>query len=149
MEAKWLAVSPTRGIPEPDPSAKSLVRSIEAPDESTVKIYLERPDVAFDQKFAFLRPADIEKYGYGIDLFKNPVGTGPFVLQAFMPDDHVTLARNENYWGDKANLSTLVFPVIKETTSRLLELQAGTMNGIDNFAPHDFPSASDFVQHNR
>ena len=146
LEAKWLAVAPEAEIPAPDPTANSIVRYIEKVDDYTIKMYLNMPDVAFTQKlafgaFAFLSPDVIKKYNGGGDLFKNPVGTGPFMLKEWIPDDKMTLVPNPNYWGTKATLANLVFRVIKEAPARLLELQAGTVDGLDNLAPDDFPTA--------
>ena len=146
LEAKWLAAAPAAGIPDPDPTMKSLVRYIEKVDDYTIKLYLNQPDVAFTQKiafgaFAFLSPEVIKKYEGGGDLFKNPVGTGPFMLKEWIPDDKITLVPNPNYWGTKVKLANLVFRVVKEAPARLLELQAGTVDGIDNLAPDDFPTA--------
>ena len=42
---------------------------------------------------------------------------------------------NPNYWGEKAKADTLVFRWSKEGAQRLLELQAGTVDGIDNPTP--------------
>jgi len=146
LEQKWLAAPPAAGIPAPDPTKKSLVRYIEKVDDYTVKIYLNRLDVAFAQKlafgaFAFLSPEVIKKYEGGGDLFKNPVGTGPFMLKEWIPEDRMTLVPNPNYWGGAPKLKNLVLRVIKEAPARLLELQAGTIDGLDNLAPDDFPTA--------
>jgi ABC-type transport system substrate-binding protein len=146
LNKKWLAVAPAAGIPDPDPTLKSLVRYIEKVDDYTIKLYLNQVDVAFNQKlafgaFAFLSPEVIKKFEGGGDLFKNPVGTGPFTLKEWIPDDKITLVPNPNYWGTKATLANLVFRVVKEAPARLLELQAGTVDGIDNLAPDDFPTA--------
>ncbi len=46
--------------------------------------------------------------------------------------------RFEDYWGDPANADTLVFRWSTEGAARLLELQSGTVDGIDNPSPDDF-----------
>ncbi|HIC94189.1 MAG TPA: transporter substrate-binding domain-containing protein [Anaerolineae bacterium] len=132
-------------IPEPNPEAKSLIRYIEKVDDYTVKFYLNRLDVAFLQKIAFnafgiASPENIKKYEGGGDLFKNPVGTGPYKFVEWVPDQTITLERFEDYWGEKAKTEKLVFRVIVEAAARALELQAGTVDGIDNVAPDDIPT---------
>jgi ABC-type transport system substrate-binding protein len=52
--------------------------------------------------------------------------------------DSITFKRNENYWGEKAKAATLVYRWSTEAAQRLLELQSGTVDGIDNVAPDDF-----------
>ncbi|MBC7263888.1 MAG: ABC transporter substrate-binding protein [Chloroflexi bacterium] len=138
LEAKWIAVAA--------PPPASLVKSIEKIDDYTVKITLNRPDVAFLQKIAFgafhfSSPANLQKYGGGGDLFKNPVGTGPYKFVEWVPGDHVTLEAWDGYWGTKAKTKTLVFRPIKEPPARLLELQAGTIDVVMDLAPDDVAAA--------
>ena len=142
------ALTPT-ATPSPIPAPavpKSLLASIEALDSHTLRFTLNRPDAAFLQKMAFpafgpQSPANIKKYGGGGDLIRNPVGTGPFRLVEWVPDAYITLKRNEDYWGEKPELETLTYRVIKEAPARFLELQAGTVDGVDNLSPDDIPAA--------
>jgi peptide/nickel transport system substrate-binding protein len=127
-------------------SPKSLLASIETLNTHTFRFTLNRPDVAFLQKLAFpafglQSPANIKKYGGGGDLVRNPVGTGPFKFVEWVQDDRITLQRNDDYRGEKPELETLTYRVVKETPARLLELQAGTVDGVDNLSPDDIPAA--------
>jgi ABC-type transport system substrate-binding protein/ABC-type amino acid transport substrate-binding protein len=121
-----------------------LIKSIEALDDSTVKFTLCSPDVAFPSKVAFsafqIHPSEhLEATGGGGPaLIENPVGTGPYKLERWQKGDSLILTRNEDYWGDAAKAETLVFRWQKEGAARLLELQAGTVDGIDNPSPDDF-----------
>jgi peptide/nickel transport system substrate-binding protein len=130
----------------PSSSPKSLLASVEKVDATTVRFTLSRPDVTFLQKLAFpafgmQSPANVKKYNGGGDLLRNPVGTGPFEFVEWVPGDHITLKRNDGYWGQEPALETLTYRVIKEAPARLLELQAGTVDGVDNLAPDDIPAA--------
>jgi len=143
--AKWFGVPTAAAIPEPNPEAKSLIRWIEKVDDYTVKFYLNRVDVAFLPKMAFTAfgiqsPSNLEKYGGGGDLFKNPVGTGPYQFVEWVPDQTITLERFDDYWGSPAKTEKVVYRVIAEPPARALELQAGTVDGIDNVAPDDIPT---------
>jgi len=51
-------------------------------------------------------------------------GTGPFKLDSWEPGI-VTLSRNDDYWGTKANFDTFVYKVVSEWTTRKLELTEG------------------------
>lgn len=117
--------------------------SIEAVDELTVKFTLCKPDPAFPVKAAFsafpINSSDyLEQTGGGGDLVDTPVGTGPYILQEWARGDSITMTRNENYWGEPAIEPTLVFRWNAEGAARLNELQAGTVDGIDNPTPDDF-----------
>ena len=127
-------------------SSKSLITSIEVTDSHTVRFNLNRPDVAFLQKLAFpafgiQSPTNIKKYDGGGDLTRNPVGTGPFKFTEWTTDSHITLERNDDYWGELPSLKTVTYRVIPEAPARFLELQTGTIDGVDNLSPDDIPAA--------
>jgi peptide/nickel transport system substrate-binding protein len=118
-------------------------KSIEAVDDLTVKFSLCAPDVAFPSKVAFsafpIWPAAyLEKAGGGGELIEKPIGTGPYMLKEWVRGDHLTLEANPSYWGEKAKTKTVIFRWSKEGAQRLLELQSGTVDGIDNPSPDDF-----------
>lgn len=136
----------SEGQTVPGVTSASLLASIESPDPNTVRFTLNRADVTFLQKLAFpafgiQSPANIMKYSGGGELMRNPVGTGPFQFVDWVPGDHITLERNESYWGESPELKKLTYRVIKEAPARLLELQTGTVEGIDNLAPDDIATA--------
>jgi peptide/nickel transport system substrate-binding protein len=118
-------------------------KSIEAVDDSTVKFTLCAPDVAFPSKAAFsafaIHSAKQLKETAGTSaLLDNPLGTGPYMLEKWNKGDSIIMKANPNYWGEKAKADQLVFRWSKEGAQRLLELQAGTVDGIDNPSPDDF-----------
>ena len=56
----------------------------------------------------------------------NPVGTGAFKLQSRSPGENVVLERNDDYFGEPAQLDTVTFKVVPETASRLAEIESGS-----------------------
>jgi peptide/nickel transport system substrate-binding protein len=120
--------------------------SMEAVDQYTVKFTLCKPDPAFPSKVAFSAFAVYSSDyleatgggGEGSPLLDKPIGTGPYILQEWKRGDSITFQRNDNYWGTKALTPTLVFRWNSEAAARLTELEAGTVDGIDNPAPDDF-----------
>jgi peptide/nickel transport system substrate-binding protein len=138
--------TPTATPTTPPSAPKSLLASIESVDSLTIRFALNRPDAAFLQKLAFpafgpQSPDNIIRHGGGGDLIRNPVGTGPFRFVEWVQGDHITLERNEDYWGNPPALETLTYRVIPDPSARLLELQIGTVDGIDNLSPDDLPTA--------
>jgi ABC-type transport system substrate-binding protein len=122
-------------------------KSIEAVDEFTVKFTLCAPDVAFPAKVAFsafaINDADyLESTGGGGDLIEKPNGTGPYILQEWKRGDQMIFERNDDYWGEKAIPQTVILRWSTESAQRLLELQAGTVDGIDNPGPDDFETVT-------
>jgi len=120
------------------------IQSITPLDANTVQFQLCAPDGAFPQKVAFssvgIQPTEhlVATGGGGEALFRNPVGTGPYMLSNWELGSEIVMARNDAYWGEPANEATLIFRWTSEAASRLVELQAGTVDGIDN------PGAGDF-----
>ncbi|MCB9155471.1 MAG: peptide ABC transporter substrate-binding protein, partial [Caldilineae bacterium] len=71
-------------------------------------------------------------------------GTGPYAIDTWNRGDSIVFKKNADYWGDPAMTDTLVFRWLTEGAGRLLELQSGTVDGIDNPSPDDFETiASD------
>ncbi len=118
---------------------------MEAVDEMTVQFTLCAPDVAFPSKVAFsafaIHPSEyLEFTGGGGQLVDNPVGTGPYMLQEWRRGEQIIMVRNPDYWGTPAIADTLVFRWSTEGAQRLVELQSGSVDGIDNPSPDDFPT---------
>jgi len=127
----------------PDCDYGGEFKTIEALDRYTVKFTLCAADPAFPAKVAFssfaINDADyLEETGGGGDLIKKPNGTGPYILKEWREGDQMIFTRNEDYWGPKAIPETLIFRWTAESAARLLELQAGTVDGIDGVGPDDF-----------
>jgi ABC-type transport system substrate-binding protein len=116
---------------------------IRAVDELTVEFTLCYPDPAFLSKIAFtanaiLDTADIENNMENHLILAAPNGTGPYRLTDWQRGIQLVLEQNADYWGENVGADQLVFRWSTESAARLLELQAGTVDGIDNPAPNDF-----------
>lgn len=149
------AVTTTTGAPfeglsyaAPDCTYGGEFSKIEAVDALTVSFELCYPDVAFRSKVAFsafgIQSADyLEATGGGGDaLVANPMGTGPYMLEQWDRGNQLVLTRNDAYWGTPAIAQTLVFRWSTEAAQRLVELQAGQVDGIDNVGPEDFATVA-------
>ena len=154
-EAPYEAMAyPTSG--EVDCDAKSYndkdytgqFKKIYATDARTVVFELCTPDVAFLSKIAFTSFAinDTEWLKTNIDpnidqnqaIVDNLNGTGPYKLKEWKRGQEVVMEANPDYWGEAPKTQTLVIKWGTEATQRLTELQAGTVDGIDNVGPTDF-----------
>ncbi|NLT40342.1 MAG: ABC transporter substrate-binding protein [Clostridiales bacterium] len=57
------------------------------------------------------------------------IGTGPYVYVSWQNGDSITLARNENYWGEDAGYyDNIIFKIITEDTTRVTALQSGDVD---------------------
>lgn len=122
-------------------------QSIVATDANTVTFTLCRSDPAFLSKIAFnvfgIYPSEWLEATAGdgsrtSEGLERPVGTGPYVLSEWNRGESITFTANPDYWGDAPEAETLVFRWSTESAQRLLELQSGTIDGIDNVGPADF-----------
>jgi peptide/nickel transport system substrate-binding protein len=66
----------------------------------------------------------------------NPVGTGPFVFQEWVPNSHFTATANPHYWRPGLPyLDSITFKPIIEPTSRTAALQSGTIDIMHTNSP--------------
>ncbi|WP_322802360.1 ABC transporter substrate-binding protein [Thermoflexus sp.] len=131
-------------VEAPDCNYGGEFKSIEAVDQYTVRFTLCYPDPAFPSKVAFAAFAIQDKDyldangGDSVKMSEKPNGTGPYRVKEWIRGDRIIFEANPDYWGEKAKAKTLIFRWSKEAAARLLELQAGTVDGIDNPNPNDF-----------
>ena len=131
-------------VESPDCEYGGEFKSIEAVDASTVKFTLCYSDPAFLQKVAFavfaIQDKDYldEMGGDSAKMSETPNGTGPYTLKEWVRGDHITFEANPNYWGTPPAIQTLIFRWSTEAAQRLVELQAGTVDGIFNPAAEDY-----------
>lgn len=127
----------------------NLISSVEATDELTVTITLREPSPTFLfgitlTPFSIISPAILESTGADssetstLDTDVVQAGTGPFVMEDYIPDDSATLVRNEAYWGDPAFLDRLIIRPIADPAARLQALQGGSIQGFDLVNPADY-----------
>jgi peptide/nickel transport system substrate-binding protein len=116
------------------------IASMETPDGPeglTVVLTLGEPNVAFENFLAGSSgyiPSPTALASMGDDFQTSPVGTGPFMMERFVPGDRVVLVKNPNYWGtDEAGnqlpyLDRITFVPIPDAGQRLAALQAGDID---------------------
>lgn len=117
------------------------IDSVEVIDDLTVAYHYKEPFVALWVGLSYsycapISPAAVEAHG---DQFgRNPVGTGPFKFVEWVPDQGITLARNEEHdWGTpmytntgKPLLDGAAYVVIPEDATRIAALSSGEIDVI-------------------
>ena len=108
------------------------ITKVTALDSHTVKVQTSHPAQDVLGFFAWSRYATIVPKGLyeSVDVRTHTDGTGPFMLGEFIPNDHVTLARNPHYWrkGIPA-VDQLVLKILPDEGSRLDALRSGAIQG--------------------
>ena len=117
--------------PEPKPIEGFVVEN-----DSTFTIELEKPYAPFIyyliNSLGNIVPREAV-VAYGKDFFRHPVGTGPYMIDHWIPDQELVLKRNPNYWGvDQFGnrlpfLDQLRFTFIKDDKVQFSEFMSGNL----------------------
>lgn len=116
----------------------TMVESIEIVDDYTVRISTDAPFAPLPAHLSHPVTAIVSPEVPGEDLAQNPVGTGPFAFDSWIAGNQVDLTANADYWGGVPTLDRVVFRVIPEVGTQVVELQAGTIDLISNVPPERF-----------
>jgi peptide/nickel transport system substrate-binding protein len=125
-------------------------------DEHTIAMIFEAPfpNLLYNLSTSFsgvMSKEAYEKYGdeYGT---KYAVGTGPFILEEWVQNDHLTLVKNPDYnWAPKwtghtgpAQVDKILYRIIPEDATRTIELQTGNVHLlIASPSPRELPQYKD------
>jgi peptide/nickel transport system substrate-binding protein len=119
--------------PEQGHNRRDLFAPIERVDvlgDFTVNVVTRYPFGAFEPMMAHVSAA-----------IRNPAkdnsGTGPYKLRSWRKDLELVLERNEDYWGEKAKIETVVYRPIPEAASRVIALESGDVDVITQIPPAD------------
>jgi peptide/nickel transport system substrate-binding protein len=113
-----------------------FVDHIETPDETTVVFHMKEPSATLLWNLSD-GAIGIVPYGALNEVSSHPIGSGPFRFVSAEQDKEVILERNDNYWGEKAKVQRVRFPVVPDTTTRALELRKGSADIAINAFPGD------------
>lgn len=124
----------------PFAGALASVASMEVPDPYTLVIRTKYPDPFLLDTIRLAGIGIVPKEAYEslgpAGFARSPVGSGPFEFVEWMPDDHVTLRRNEDYW-KTPYLDRVEFRIIPDLTVATLALEAGDVDAVLAVPPED------------
>ena len=118
------------------------IDSVEAVDDLTVAITLVEPRPSFlaelIQPVFSITNADRVISASGTDaedavttdgaqefLNQNSVGTGPYMLESWTPQDETVLVRNPNYWGEQPYFDRVLIINMPEAATQKVALESG------------------------
>lgn len=108
------------------------IGDVDVIDDYHVVIHTKVPDPNFLPKVAGLHmvppvyTASVSEEEFGA----HPIGTGPYRLVEWTLGQRLVIEANDAYWGGRPSVDRLVFRPIPEASTRLAELQAGTVDVI-------------------
>lgn len=116
---RWIQTEQHRWLP-----SAARISSVSAPDSHTLVLtmdsfyYATIQDLALVRPVRFLSPASVASDG----SFQKPAGTGPWLLDTYLPEQRAEFAPNPTYWGEHSALQKIVFEVIPDAQARIAAL---------------------------
>jgi peptide/nickel transport system substrate-binding protein len=127
---------------------KTGIAGVDVVDDSHVRINLSSRLAPFvagmtQTNAAIISPASVNVAPNKPEQIAQPVGTGPYKFKDRVAGDHITLAANKDYWGQKPNYDTQEIKVVPDAVGRETAVKSG---GVDVAA---LPPANDLpaLQH--
>lgn len=106
-------------------SALKNIKSVEAKDDKTVVVTLEKPNTELIAYFTLaIIPKDYK------DQETAPVGTGPFSFKSYTPLESFVMDKYSDYWNqdNQAYLDEVTFKIVSSTDDAFVELLAGSID---------------------
>jgi peptide/nickel transport system substrate-binding protein len=109
----------------------SAIDHIETPDKYTLRIVTKQPSASLLAGMAggwsAIVPRDVvEQKG---DLRRTATGTGPFILQEWVPQSHLKARKNPDYWDKgKPSVDAIEIKVIPDEANIIAQLRTGNIH---------------------
>lgn len=113
-------------------SAKmDVVDSVEVVSDTEVAIHLSKPSNAW--LFDLATPVGAVFTPDGVDDLANaPVGTGPFEVASWTPNESLVLDTRDDYWGETPAVEEVTLRYFADATATTNALQTGDVDAIAN-----------------
>lgn len=116
--AKWSLEKQSRW----QPLVPTDADNIKVVDKYTLNLTTRFP---FGRVMESLAHPSYTMYSSKGDPGKNPITTGPFMLESYKQNEELVVVRNPNYWGEPPKLDKITFRFIPDNSTRVLALQSG------------------------
>lgn len=150
---RGLFVSTTQGAASkmPPPEAPAIARSaypgfekIEIVGRNTVRFVNRTPDVTLEARLTRNTGIIVSQKGFAdsttwMDWARRPIGTGPYKIRQFRPDQDLVLDAHEEYWGGRPPLKSIRFVEVPDVSARVNGLLAGDFDFACDLPPDQIP----------
>ena len=107
------------------------IASFEAADDRTLVVTLSRTDAGFLDYFTqAIVPAGSDDNG---EMILAPIGTGPYKFSEYEVQDHVTLEKFDDYWGEGGTIGEIVVKYLSDQNAQLTNFQSGAIDGFGGY----------------
>jgi peptide/nickel transport system substrate-binding protein len=137
-----------KGTTDPTPG-------VEVIDEDTIKLTLAAPNAEFLVRLAdmahMITPehilkdataADVEALDFSKGTAGATIGTGPYTLASFTPDQQVEFAANPDYFKGAPNIDRVVFTLFADPALAIAQLESGDLDLAFRAPPSEFDRLS-------
>jgi peptide/nickel transport system substrate-binding protein len=99
-------------------------------DKYTVRFVNATPDVTMEGRLSARGSEIVSKRGFleaasWLDYARKPIGTGPYKVRDYRPDDMLTMDAHDDYWGGRPPIATLRLVEVPEVPARINGLLSG------------------------
>lgn len=115
----------------------SAIEAVEVVDPLTVDIVTSAPFAPLLAHLAHPVSAVVAAE-HGDELARSPVGSGPYTLESWTQSDSVVLAANPEYWGGAPAIERVVYRIIPEVSTQIIELRSGGIDVLFNIPADNF-----------
>jgi peptide/nickel transport system substrate-binding protein len=120
-------------------------------DDGTIDVMLKAPNPvlmnqltelrmmskAWAEKNKSVEPKDIKTKDESF-AHRNAMGTGPFMVKEWQPDQKLVMVRNPNWWGKmEGNLTEIIYTPVKSEPTRAAALLSGEVDLLLDPSPQD------------
>lgn len=108
-------------------------------DDHTVNFVLKEPSIVFPVYTTFnpiLAPGYYGSHGPQETTIR-PMGSGPWMFDEWVKDDHLQLRANPRYWRGAPQIGTLIFRVVPDAATRMAMLERGEVDLVADLSPDD------------
>lgn len=107
-----------------------LVTDVVASEDGTqITISTEEPYAPFLSQVGIApivpSSAVTDPVAFGTDFGRALIGTGPFTLEEWVPQQQISFVRNDDYWGETAILEKLIYTIVPDDNTQLVQLRTG------------------------
>jgi peptide/nickel transport system substrate-binding protein len=104
------------------------VASVDAPNPTTVVVNMKNPDSSFPSGLTQVNTAIVPSTVSVASLTTKPDGSGPYQFASRIPNESITLKRNNDYYQGKPGAATLEFRIIPDTQSMVAAVKSGAVD---------------------
>jgi peptide/nickel transport system substrate-binding protein len=159
--AQGMFVSNTAGATSklPPPEARAIAKNaypgfakIEIVDKRTVRFVNSVPDLAIEGRLTRNTGSILSRNAFGaaanwLEWARRPIGTGPYRIAQYRPDQDLVLEAFDDYWGGKPPIKSIKLVEVADIAQRVNGLKAGDFDFICDMPPDQIASIEQSAKH--